>query len=260
VTPNYDCNTVNIPKFAKPYFKSKDRICNAFVKIFVYSSTTIQPAMKKYLVLTTILHLALLVKAQQVSVSMKRMNVAYVGIENPISVAVENERNSDIILETDNGRIDTTYSEFGNRFWPDRPGTATVTISIKTNEGLRKIGQQIIRVKSMPPPIASLAGKSNGHIAAPVLRLQIAPSANLMNFDIDARLPIYKFTVMVIRDSELVFERKHHAVQGARFDDVTLLFFKSLKPGDKLWIKEIAAGGLRGLKYPHLNDINIVVD
>jgi hypothetical protein len=176
------------------------------------------------------------------------MNVAYVGVDNPIRVAVENVNAKDIVLSTDNGTI--RMMPGANCIYnPEIAGDATITISVKTKSGLRRVGEQVVRVRDIPVPIARFPG-----IGGSSVRLQVAPVARLENFDFDVKFTIYRFKFTVIRNSQIIFEREHYDLCGAKFVGDMEEALGRMRPGDKLILEDIYAIGPCGV-LPKLNDI-----
>jgi hypothetical protein len=196
--------------------------------------------------------------AQHSVIGLSKMNAAYADLHCPIRICVEKQRCDSIIVTTDNGTI--TYENDGNfELRPEHIGNARLNISLKTKEGAKFLQSKNIRVNPVPMPVAGFGRLCyDGTMEASVMKLQIAPAASYQNLDIEAKVTLYKFTVVVIRDSVFVFEQKHFDQKGCRFDSATHAFFATLQAGDKVWITDISGRG-PACDYPQLDDIFITL-
>ena len=101
--------------------------------------------------------------AQQVVVGLDKMNVAYVGVVNPISVASDIYSCDELVVKVDNEVLhgkDCQYS-----FSPSKAGRVTIAIYGKHSGELKKIGGVPVRVCKIPEPVVSLADKTDGYIS-----------------------------------------------------------------------------------------------
>lgn len=141
-----------------------------------------------------------IVAQPSVSVSPEKMNVFYVGVPNPISVSAAGVAPEDLVVKIDNGKGQLINK--GNGKYDvvlTSPGDCNITVSAKTNEGIRPQGQPIkFRAKSLPTPLPKVAGKSGN------ARIDIAPldlqnmnfvGTELLGFDFDAKFTVVSFTV-----------------------------------------------------------------
>lgn len=121
-----------------------------------------------------------------------RMNVLYIGVDNPIKIAASGYIASDITVSIDNGTISGNNGEYTIR--PKEKGSATVTVQGNGEE----IQKTTFRVKTVPDPIAKVAGIKSGEIGKSKLANEDKIIADLENFDFDARFEITGFTVSTV--------------------------------------------------------------
>jgi len=99
------------------------------------------------------------------TVSPTYMNVLYVGVENPISISVTGAAKEDLIP---NISVGTLKKDPNTREWvaiiPGGVKEASVSVSLKTNNGLKEMGTFKFRVKKLPDPIPSIAGRKSGFV------------------------------------------------------------------------------------------------
>jgi len=132
----------------------------------------------------------------QTVISALKMNVLYIGVDNPISISVSGAPSNAIQASMTNGTITKNGNEWIAR--PTSPGTAVIRGSA-TIEGKSIGGDMTYRVKTVPDPVAKVGGKTSGKIAKDVLAAQTFLVAEMVNFDFDLRFEVTKFTVSVTR-------------------------------------------------------------
>lgn len=177
---------------------------------------------------------------QVVAIQPDKMNVLYLCIANPLTIAVENTASSSIIVTTDNGEIRVdSFRKGGYTAWPAHSGVATIYVKKKTKKGIKVIGEEKFRVKKIPVSEPRFAGKKGGELSKAMVKVQIAPIAFIENFDFDARFRITDFTVIVMRRKKELYRKSIHDMNGARLDEETRSFFYKLRNGDRLLFTDI---------------------
>jgi len=183
------------------------------------------------------------------SMQLDKMNVFYIGVANPVTVAAAGYSVEDVSINVPGA--DVKPDSFGRKghynIWVDKPGNVEVAINAKTKEGpIKKVSGMPVRVKRIPDPIPKLAGFKGGNISAGLIKVQIAPEAALENFDFAARFQIISFTFgMYPKGQDYVGPFNVENRSGARFSD-NVNIGKSLqkaKMGDRVFIEAIRAIG-----------------
>jgi len=157
------------------------------------------------------------------TVSADKMNVLYIGVDNPISVSAAGVSSNDIhvsgtgcnIRKEGNGYVATASSQ----------GKAIITVSAPGGMSVEKE----FRVKLIPNPVPTLSGKKGGGLGSGEMRGQGGVIAILENFDFNARCLIESF--------QLVKQHKGADVEisqnsGASFNDKASRMVTSASPGD----------------------------
>ncbi|MDR0713807.1 MAG: hypothetical protein LBF89_06075 [Bacteroidales bacterium] len=135
-------------------------------------------------------------KAEAV-VSATKMNVLYVGVDNPISISVSGVPTDRISARMSNGNL--TRSGPGWIARPLRPGTeALVTVDANIDGQTKRMGAQSYRVKTVPNPVAKVAGKIGGRIDKATLAAQMVVQAEMENFDFDLKFRVTEFSVSAV--------------------------------------------------------------
>jgi gliding motility-associated protein GldM len=103
-----------------------------------------------------------MVAAPSVAVSAEQMNVFYVGVPNPVAVSAAGVSPTDLIVSPTGGGVRSTPKGAGAyEFNFTSPGDCIVNVSSKSPTGPAKSqGSKKFRVKSLPPPVATVGGVS----------------------------------------------------------------------------------------------------
>lgn len=188
------------------------------------------------------------------AVELVRMNVLYVGVDNPVKIAASGYETSELEATIDNGTITGSNGEYS--IHPKESGKAVLTVKCKGKE----IQKTEFRVKFVPDPVAALklAGdaandiKSDGSISKSELLSAGGVNVVLKNFDFDLNFKIVSFVMSVtLPDSYTIREE---ISRSDRYSEGQVNLIKSLKKNQKLIIENIIAVGPDG-KQRKLNSI-----
>jgi gliding motility-associated protein GldM len=188
------------------------------------------------------------------SMQLDKMNVFYIGVDNPVTVAAAGYSVEDVSLAIPDATIKGEKGHYVINV--TKPGTVDVAINAKTAEGLKKVGGMVIRVKRIPNPIAKLNGQTGGGMSAALFRAQIAPAAIMENFEFDIRFQIISFSFSLIpKGGDIIGPFKVESRGGARLtgpgaNPNVEAAMKRAKAGDKVVIEEIKALGPDNLPRP----------
>ena len=161
--------------------------------------------MKTLIYLSFLIFCSLKISAQKFAISNDKENIFYLGVDNPISFAVEGYPQKSVYLKTDNGKIIKYAGYYYYR--GDHIGIAKISVLVKTNGHLKKIGESAFRVKNIPDPVVYVGPQSGGNISKVILGHQQFIRAELENFDIDIHIQIDSFKIIVIKENNLVFNK-----------------------------------------------------
>jgi len=151
-----------------------------------------------------------------------KMNVLYLGVENPLTVHREGG-SGDVRLNADGLGIKSVGT---NKFTvsASRPGEVTVTVS---EEGGRK--NFPFRVKRIPDPQARLNSSAGGSIGSGEFKAQGGVGAFLDDFDFEARCAIEGFTLTYVAKRGDAIESIN---RGPRYNTLSRRLIGNAKPGD----------------------------
>lgn len=132
-----------------------------------------------------------------------KMNVLYLGIDNPVKIAASGYDARDLTATVDNGKIIGENGEY--IIQPGKLGTVTVTVSSNGKE----IQKTTFRVKFIPDPAIAVAGKKGGDITKQEL-LNANDVVVVMDSDLDISFDVVEFNVMTLKDG-IVYEQKSNS-------------------------------------------------
>jgi len=179
--------------------------------------------------------------AQNIVVSADRMNVAYVGIPNPLTVAVENCKPDQVIVTAYNGTL--TNNGNGNYdYTPEKTGKGILTISIKIKNGTKEIGRSVYRIRQIPKPVVHISPTQEAKKEHPSWDWQPGLVAIAADTALKAPFTILSFEVFLIRNKQVDMIAKN---QGARFEGLAKVILSKLMPDDRIVFSNILC------KYPN---------
>lgn len=134
-----------------------------------------------------------------VTVSADKMNVFYIGVDNPVSVSAAGVATADVDVRINGGG--GTLTKLADGKFNVKVTTATApnqfcTIEVYNRKTGQKVGSAPFRTKRIPDPLASIGGKVDGKVTDGELKIQQGIMAKLENFDFEAKCNIQGFTMI----------------------------------------------------------------
>ncbi len=175
-------------------------------------------------------------------VSPTKMNVFYVGVDNPVSISIAGVPGDKVFPSITNATIrkqrDGEYIVN-----PKRPGNSLISV-IADIDGTRKnMGVAPFRVKGLPDPTVQVAGKKGGKIEKNVLAAQAGVFAVMENFDFDLEFKIIEFTVSTTDRGGYTQDAK---TKGNLFTKQQMDLIKNARRSQRLNIEDVKAIGPDG--------------
>ena len=139
-----------------------------------------------------------MVAAPAVAVAAEKMNVFYIGVDNPVAVSAAGVSPTDLLVNF-SGCGATKTGGAGGKFVvrATSVGTCNISVSAKTKDGTKPQGKAIpFRVKKIPDPQPRLGGKfATGIMELKKLELQNigGVGADIPGFDFDVKFPVVSF-------------------------------------------------------------------
>ncbi|RMG78276.1 MAG: hypothetical protein D6714_18330 [Bacteroidetes bacterium] len=166
------------------------------------------------------------------AISLDKMNVFYVGVENPISISAAGVPSGEVRISGTGVSIKNTGS--GQYVvTPRQTGRATLTIS---GGGLAPVTREYI-VKRIPDPVLKLGTNKSGQISAGEMRVQPGIIPFLENFDFQATCKIDGFEVVRVRQGDAVSVKN----KGGGFGSAARRLTENAKRGDIFYFDDVYA-------------------
>ncbi len=183
------------------------------------------------------------VAKSELIVSPTKMNVFYIGVNNPVDVSVAGVPADKVIASISSGNSIKKRKGSSYIVRVRRPGKIYVSASAKFDDGTTKnMGKKLFRVKRVPDPVAKVANKKGGLIQKNILLAQQGVKADLENFDFDLKFRVVGFSVSAtIRGYE-----EEEKARGPRFTTRQRELMKKIGSGRKIYIENIKAKGPDG--------------
>jgi hypothetical protein len=177
--------------------------------------------------------------AQTVSIGADQNNILYVGLDNPLTVAVENTSNKAIIVKTDNGTITGNGGKY--MFRSTNIGRADIIIYQKIKGQIKEIGRGTFRIQAIPAPVPHVGPSSGGYIKGEILIHQQYIRADYECCGFDAKAPIDSFTICILRAGTCLYKEIKNI--GSKFNDEIINALAGIKKDDTVIFKGIFARG-----------------
>lgn len=160
------------------------------------------------------------------AVAADKMNVFYVGIDNPITVAASGVDGSNLAISAEGATVKKT----GNGHYTvvcNKVGQSTLTVTNK-NTGDSKLVN--FRVKRIPDPVVRLGRRIDGLMGSGEFKAQLGLAAYLENFDMDAQCTIQSYRLYYVCKRCDAIELQG---TGGRFTGGVASVISKAKPGDQ---------------------------
>lgn len=178
-------------------------------------------------------------KNTQAVISSKNMNVVYVGIDNPIAIAVPGVLEKDIKVKCDNA----TLNGSGSNYILKTSSIGTINIKVYSIKNKDTIWYNTLPFRSriLPSPTVYVSGcLGMDSVNIPLFKVQQGIIANLMSFDFDIKYSILEYQVMIIKnDTALISE----IIKGPYFSNLIKDWLYELQGGDRFIAYNIKAKG-----------------
>lgn len=180
------------------------------------------------------------VSKPSVTVSPTKMNVLYAGLANPISISAPGISSRDIQVTMQNGRIERK-ADGAFVAYPERVGEkAIISVSATIDKVTKPLGSLEFRVKRVPDPVATVAGKKEGSITKAELLAEEGIFAEIPEFDFEMKFQVLSFIVNIAASGG--FE-DNNPTKGNLFTADNKSKFKNLSRGQRVYFDDIQVKG-----------------
>ncbi len=186
---------------------------------------------------------------RSVAISADKMNVFYIGVDNPVSVSAAGMNSNDIRVGINGGggQITKLGSNTFNVKVTQPTDDCKITVAAKEMNSSKQF-----RVKRIPDPVAKLGNKQDGDMGNGEFKAQQGVIAWLENFDFEAKCDIQGFNLVKVSKREDPVEATN---SGGRFNDKAANLARAAKPGDTFYFENVKArcpGDVAGRKINSL--------
>ncbi len=208
--------------------------------------------MPKFFIVTMLLIGSMSSVAQtSVAVAPNKMNVFYIGVDNPVSVAASGGSDDKVSVSISGGGGSVSKVGAGNYIVRVAQITDDCTIQVDVDGKLAGVSK--FRVRSLPRPTASVGAFSSGaNIPADDFRKQAGVGLWVKDFPFEVKYEVLGYTFTIPDDNGGI---KAVDIQGASFSSEAKQYIDQyLKPGKLVTIDNIRAKDTGGkeLKIPSL--------
>lgn len=168
---------------------------------------------------------------RSVAVSLDKMNVFYIGVDNPVTVSAAGVSSSDLKVNA-SGVTLTPNGKSKYIVKPTKPGAASITVS---GGGLEPTKFDY-KVKRIPDPVVKLGKATGGNIKSGVFKAMPGLIPWLENFDFEAKCKIQGFDITrVAKRADPVVGKN----PGGSFNGKAANMMKAAKAGDLFLFENI---------------------
>lgn len=174
-------------------------------------------------------------------VSADKMNVFYIGVDNPITCSITGIRADKLNVSISGGGGNAQSKGAGAYMVRvTSPGKASVNLSGTDKDGKSVNGQKEFRVKYIPDPTPVIAGKNGGAMGTGEWKAQLGVVAELKDFDFDAKFSVNSF--------DMTLSQKNSDLQtcsngGAKFSGSCATLQQQAKVNSVYYLDNIKATG-----------------
>lgn len=174
------------------------------------------------------------------AVSLSAMNVMYLGVDNPVTIAVANYNPKEIKVTLSNGTLIKADGGYYN--YIARPKEVGMTI-LSVFAGEKLINKSEFRVKRVPDPVAKIGGKKGGLAKTDFLLAEDEIKVDMENFDFNLKFEVTEFTMSTHNGEG--FLKDLHSKSNKITPEQKELIAKA-KSGQKIYFLDIKCAGPDG--------------
>lgn len=182
------------------------------------------------------------------TIAADRMNVVYIGVENPISASFAGVPSNQVRVTASKGEL-SRVADGRYILKPTEAGAIVVTATGTLSDGSTVSDQQEFRVKMVPRPMGTIRGSNEA--TGPIDNLKVSTvGARFEDFEFEVDINVTEFTVIFPRGlgSETIKGSNRLSAQAQRKVD-------QLRSGDVVHISGIKTS-LRGVNIPSRDATN----
>lgn len=181
-----------------------------------------------------------MINSMVTAIAPTKMNILYLGADNPLSIAVSEVPDSKLTVTISNGTIRKEGAGYIAN--PGQEGSAIIQVFAEVNGEKVLTCSMEFRVKPIPDPIAKIAGRKAGPISKKKLLEQKTVDVFISNFDLDIRFTVTGFKVSTTIHGFV----QEVTSESNKITEEQKSLFQELSVGSKVYFEDIKAVGPDG--------------
>ncbi|SHL85058.1 gliding motility-associated protein GldM [Chitinophaga jiangningensis] len=185
------------------------------------------------------------VGASSTSISADKMNVLYIGVQNPISISAAGVPAESVSASLSGSGSITKKSAGTYVVNVSSPGKAVINVVANIDGKTRSLGQKEFRVKRVPDPTLQVGTYKGGSVKAAEFRIQLGVRAVLEDFEFEGvKYDVVGFRVGIESRGK---EYQEGDASSPYFPANLAASIRSLRPGDIVHIDNVKVKGPDGV-------------
>jgi gliding motility-associated protein GldM len=175
-----------------------------------------------------------------ITISPTKMNVFYVGVDNPVEISVPGgpER---VIPTISVGSIRPEGKDWIVSGLPKNAREAIVSVNAVFAGKTKSMGNMKFRLKSVPDPVVKVGGKSEGFISKSILLASPYVTCEMpVGFDFDIRYSVTAFTFVTDVSGDII---PFKVSAGNRFTPEIMKIIEKAGKNKRFWIEQVSVKG-----------------
>jgi gliding motility-associated protein GldM len=187
-----------------------------------------------------------MVARPSMAISPTKMNVFYIGVENPVDISVAGAAPTDVQATLAGGGGTIENKGQGHYVVKVSSGNeCSVNVAIKTKTGSKSMGAMKFRVKKVPSPQASYAGVvGDGKVSKGEIAAAGGVIPKLEDFVFDLAFPVVSWNMSIFVNGVYVDYTANGAAATSQMKDI----LNKVKTGQKVMIEEVKVRAPDGIR------------
>lgn len=189
------------------------------------------------------------VQRPSATVAPTKMNVFYIGVDNPVSVSVPGIPPEQVSASMTGGTIKASKGQDATGNWthivrPDAGAKESeIRVSANVDGGQRSMGVAKFRVRRVPDPVPYIANTREGNVSAAALVAAGGIIPRLENFEFNMNFTISSFTMSIsVPGGDIQDDRS----SSNRLTPNMVQMLQRARRGQRVWFENISAKGPDG--------------
>ncbi|NLR79227.1 gliding motility protein GldM [Chitinophaga eiseniae] len=180
------------------------------------------------------------VGASSTSISADKMNVLYIGLQNPISISAAGVPAEQVSASITGGNM-TKRGSGEYIVTVSQPGKAVINVVANIDGKTKSLGQKEFRVKRVPDPVLKVGVNKGGSMKAADFKVQGGLRADLEDFEFEGvKYEVVGYRVGISAKGK---EYQEGDATSAYFPGSVTASIRALRPGDEVYFENVKVKG-----------------